>query len=241
MLEIGITERGDAALDLSWRLWVEKGKYAILITKNPLKLIEILSDKIDQTLYKNIILHCTITGMGDSFLEPNVPSFKDNIEAYKSIKNKFKIFPFAKIVLRVDPIIPVEPALSKQLEVIKILGKKEYFDEIRISFIDNYYHIREKVNLPWNDIHAPLEMRQSAYDEIKKLTDLNIRICGEPDFECTGCVSVSDINAFHINLNSVNLYTKGQRQCCACVAAKKELLDNKHPCEHNCAYCYWKH
>lgn len=27
---------------------------------------------------------------------------------------------------------------------------------------------------------------------------------------------------------------------CLCNSAKKELLTNKKPCGHNCAYCYWR-
>lgn len=41
---IGITERGDAALDLSWEDWVFAQKRpAILISKDPLKLYDELS------------------------------------------------------------------------------------------------------------------------------------------------------------------------------------------------------
>ena len=39
MVQIGITERGDAALNTGWKKWVENGQPAILITKNVIKLI----------------------------------------------------------------------------------------------------------------------------------------------------------------------------------------------------------
>jgi hypothetical protein len=57
---IGITERGDAALDMGWKSWVSSGRPAILITKNP----RLLMDKLLDVESRNIIVHCTITGWG---------------------------------------------------------------------------------------------------------------------------------------------------------------------------------
>ena len=70
MQRIGITERGDAALDwVDWWDWVSDGQPAILITKDPQKLSERLT-KIDNP---KVIVHATITGWGGTPLEPNVP------------------------------------------------------------------------------------------------------------------------------------------------------------------------
>ena len=30
------------------------------------------------------------------------------------------------------------------------------------------------------------------------------------------------------------------RNGCLCLACKKEMLTQKHPCAHKCLYCYWK-
>lgn len=239
---IGITERGDAALDTSWINWVSKGNAAILITKDPIKLKNILFENIPIFCYKNIIMHCTVTGMGGTYLEPNVPAYKDIKSDLMNLKTDFELkgFSLAKLVLRVDPIIPVSPALEEQIKVIEDLGNENYFDEVRISFIDNYYHNRYRVSLPWESLHAPLEMRQAAYDKIKQACNLPLNICGEPGFTCNGCVSESDINALGRKIEDYSLVMNGQRQFCSCIAAKKELLNNKHPCAHNCAYCYWK-
>ena len=239
---IGITERGDAALDTSWINWVSKGNAAILITKDPIKLKNILFENIPIFCYKNIIMHCTVTGMGGTYLEPNVPAYKDIKSDLMNLKTDFELkgFSLAKLVLRVDPIIPVSPALEEQIKVIEELGNENYFDEVRISFIDNYYHNRDRVSLPWESLHAPLEMRQAAYDKIKQACNLPLNICGEPGFTCNGCVSESDIKALGRKIEDYSLVMNGQRQFCSCIAAKKELLNNKHPCAHNCAYCYWK-
>lgn len=79
MVQIGITERGDAAIDTVWKTWVyEKGLPAILITKDTVKLItENPGLFIGDELKGNVILHATITGMGGNWLEPNVPNPND--------------------------------------------------------------------------------------------------------------------------------------------------------------------
>ena len=63
---IGITERGDAALDMSWENWVfVQRRPAILISKNPMKLYDEVSKLSDSYNFQpNIIVHCTITGLG---------------------------------------------------------------------------------------------------------------------------------------------------------------------------------
>lgn len=239
MIEIGITERGDAAIDESWIKYIQNGGYAILITKDPLRLFEIIHTKLTDNECRRVIIHCTITGYAHSWIEPNVPilddgTFETELSSPDGISTKV-----AKLVLRVDPIIPTEIGLKKALKVIDKWCN--YFDEIRISFIDNYKHLRERgIKMPWDTLHAPLELRRNAYNEILKHTNKKIVcICGEPDFKCTGCVSESDLKAFGININEA-INGGYQRYSCCCIANKKELLKIKHPCKHNCVYCYWK-
>ena len=77
MTQIGITERGDAALNLEWYNWVLANKPTILITKNPKKLIEDFKNNSGKSIFDfNIILHATITGLGGTAIESNVSIFK---------------------------------------------------------------------------------------------------------------------------------------------------------------------
>lgn len=67
--KIGITEAGDAGLDLSWEDKLQNVDRAVLITKNItpefIKLVIRNKDKL--------IVHTTITGYGGTIIEPNVP------------------------------------------------------------------------------------------------------------------------------------------------------------------------
>jgi hypothetical protein len=138
------------------------------------------------------------------------------------------------VVLRIDPIIPT---IEGTRIAKNILRCKEYNGRVRVSFIDQYPHTRQRlkeagVPLPWDTFHAPLELRKKAYEELGRP-----EICGEPDFECTGCVSVQDCKTFKI-IPEKEL--KGQRKFCACLLNKKELLSSRHPCGNKCLYCYWR-
>lgn len=230
MNEIGITERGDAALDLSWINWVRSEKPAILITKDPGKLLQELLYQSNSKNF-NIIIHTTITGMGSNIIEPNVPKKSEALTSYKHL---CLLYGVDRVVLRIDPIIPTQAGIDLAKSVLE---HKEPGGRVRISFFDQYNHVKERlktagITLPWESFHAPYNLRNKAYEELGRP-----EICGEPDFKCTGCVSELDCKTFKIE---PCLDSKGQRKFCACLINKKELLNSKHPCGHRCLYCYWK-
>lgn len=73
--KIGITEAGDAGLDLSWEPHLERVDGAILVTKN------ITPSLYDAALRNKdkVILHATMTGYGSSVLEPEVPALRKEL------------------------------------------------------------------------------------------------------------------------------------------------------------------
>ena len=228
-MKIGITERGDAALDLSWVKWVKDHKPAILITKNPEKLYEILASP--ELCVQNIIIHCTITGYGASILEPNVLPWQRSIQAVYDLYSQFGP---NRIVLRVDPIIPTDKGIDLAKKVMNVVDGLTI--RKRISFIDNYDHVKERfkkanISLPWDSFHAPLDLRLKVWKELGEP-----EVCGEPGMKCTGCISKLDCETLNVVPIEVD---KGQRPYCACLMNKKELLDSRRRCEHACLYCYW--
>lgn len=222
-MKIGITERGDAGLDQSWRNAQVDGM--ILITKAP----HLISD-----VPENAIIHCTITGYGGTKLEPGVAKPSITIQAaYKHLST----LGHKRTVLRVDPIIPTDKGIEKALSLIE-----GWPGRVRISFLDLYPHVIKRLSgigwmLPWGTFNAPLEMRLEAYNEIKEICP-QVEVCGEPDFPCTGCVSQLDLDALGLKSDAAGL--SHQRMACACLGLKTELLSNRRQCKHGCLYCYWK-
>jgi DNA repair photolyase len=232
---IGITERGDAALDKSWVSWVKDGKPAILITKDPSKLI----DRLVQIKNPNVIVHTTVTGFGSTKLEPGVPHPDIALDHTKDLVD---FLGRERVVLRIDPIIPTTKGIQTAIKTIHGWDYREPKDmRIRISFLDNYNHVKERFRennikqIPY-DFHADLNVRRDTYEYLKQQTSKKIEICGEPGIECTGCIS--DLDCKILGVKPTTNQSK-QRSACACLSLKHELLNNKKQCRHNCLYCYW--
>lgn len=252
-VNIGITERGDAALSDDWVDWVyNKDLPAILITKNVIAL----ENKHPDIFTKNVIVHITCTGLGGTILEPNVPDYKSILQWIQNQPATIK----RKIVLRCDPLCPTLFEINNEKfdgnkygnairEIFTVIEQEKL--RCRISFLDMYNHVRsrfEKLGIPvsnkysnieYNSIHLPLKYRQEFLEVLKMIAPTTfIEICGEPGLTCTGCLSKLDLDI--LGMEPMDLSKGQQRLACQCLGIKKELLNNKHPCAHNCAYCYWK-
>jgi len=232
---IGITEGYDPGYAPEPLIeWLREGKPAIVITKR----LDLLL-KHEEIFEHNIILHATITGMGGSKIEPNVPKPEVEIKALKMLYQKLQV---RRIVLRVDPIIPQEPYFSQALEVIR--NSEGLYSRLRISFLDMYPHVKERFNkagvkIPYETFHAPLKERQDIVKYIRVVKEIEPEICGEPGFACIGCVSQKDLDIFGLKNENVSKGT--QRFSCACIAAKTEIYNNyRRQCVSKCIYCYWK-
>jgi len=243
-MRIGITERGDAAVHFyEWRGKLDQVDGAILITKNPQALL----DRLNQFDSSKCIFHCTITGWGDTAIEPGAPSTEMSMAAYHKIVN---LFGPSRVVLRIDPIIPHYQGFWRAKEVAKHAKGR-----VRISILDLYPHIIErfkhlpekireqyaltppyKYNLQdmyGGKLHLSLEARKQFCRFFPEA-----EICGEPDIACTGCISSRDLMA--LDLEPTSTTTSKQRSYCACAAFKTELLTHRNRCKHKCIYCYWK-
>ncbi len=220
---VGITERADPTVNLSWQSWVKSGKPAILITKRPDRLLLLLSPT------DNVIVHCTITGLGGSAFEPNIPAPLKMLSAYHSLCT---MLGKDRVVLRIDPIIVgIEPVgyLSRIHE--------EAEGRVRISFLDQYAHVKArfekaKITLPYTMFHAPYDDRKHIWEALGKPD-----VCAEPALPCTPCVGAKDCEILGVT-PSTSL--KEQRRECGCLANKTEIISLLPRCTYGCLYCYWK-
>lgn len=269
MIQIGITERGDAYIDkYDWQKWVfEEQKPAILITKNPMGILkefpELFIKDNNGNVKGNVILHATITGLGGTPFEPNVIPYNEQLDGIKELL-KDKNFCKERLVIRQDPLFPTFIITDKRLKQsgyhVRDIWTFAFENGLRYrtSFFDYYPHVRERtqkivskenVNEYIKDLneiqmsfHLPLDTRKSFLSIIQKDADkynAQIEICGEPGFTCTGCISKKDLDTFGIILEE-EIKSGFQRPACACLGIKNELLNRKSPCIHNCVYCYWK-
>lgn len=101
------------------------------------------------------------------------------------------------------------------------------------------HHIRD-VNAAINlKNYVPLERRKltPVDSDISKLAELALQAETLEETEKVQATIPKKMPAFKLASRSPK---NMQRPACACLGIKYELLNNKHPCAHKCAYCYWK-
>lgn len=254
---IGITERGDSALDLSWVEKLNTVDAAVIITKN-------LTKPTFKTALLNahgnnhkLILHATCTGMGGSILEPNVPDYKTQINNLYEIISKG--FPVEQTVLRVDPIFPdKEHVMLAKTVMDYALERIPDLSRIRISIMDLHYrHLQQRFNDVGLSHMLPNTFKSENYIDpdildltIKTLTpyldnNISIETCAEPiltansNFEDNGCVSNKDLSILGLQTMTTNKIGSQRPGACKCLP-KTELLTRRGQCPHRCLYCFWR-
>lgn len=223
--KIGITEGADPTVNPRWVEWVEAGKPAILITKMPRLLLPRLSPNY------NIIVHCTITGLGGTPLERSIDNYETSLKYYH---DTCKLLGSERVVLRIDPIVRWywEDSACALQEV-----SREAEGRVRISFMDLYPHVKtrlQKVNLVLTQtaFHQPLDERRYIWEALGKP-----EVCAEPGPPSTPCVSKVDCEILGVR---PSLAFRGQRKECRCLANKTELCKPPPKCVYGCLYCYWR-
>ena len=252
-LRIGITERGDAGLDLSWTHRLSAMDGAILITKN-------LNDHFRQALRdaaqtKPVILHAGCTGWGGSALEPRVPRYDETLARLNAIVGDGTL-PLSRCVLRIDPIVPTPEGLGAVRKVLDGMLACENLQgiRVRISVLDEYRHVKKRLRsrgwasfYPGDAFQASPEQFaavQALLDEYHDRHGVVFETCAEPALTGdavlrTGCVSAVDLTEMGLPVPDAGTNPQG-RGGCLCLSCKTELLTCKAQCPHGCLYCYWK-
>lgn len=247
---IGITERGDAGLDFSWRqkIWTLTDGRAILITKN---LSKAFCEAVLEETAKGarLIVHATITGCGGTLIEPNVPPMAKTLKNLRVMLNRG--FPANQLVLRIDPIIPgfenyAQSVINRaiELQIIPTI-------DVKVSVMDAYPHVRRR----FEQAGIPLEWRGFAPsdDTFRRINEMlgyyareygiHFTTCAEgklTNAEPRGCVGIKECEILGVDLPDNGVNPQGRNGCLCLCGVKTELLESKKRCPHQCLYCYWR-
>ena len=247
--KFGITERGDAGLDLSWTKRLHAVVGAIIISKSDsTELRDALLQHQDKCIY-----HATCTGLGGTLFEPNAPTYEKKLAHIHDLI--MRGFPRKQIVIRIDPIMPITwvPSIEKNLNIdyIPILknilqfAEENEIETIRYSYLDLYDHNIERfAKLPFKfNSYGKLTKNEIKLEEINP--NLKYEACAEPDIVVNpthkvGCISRNDLVRLGIDGQYMFTSSSHQRMFCLCPSQKFELLDKPYQCNYKCVYCYWK-
>lgn len=239
---IGITEKGDSGLDFSWVDKINNTEFTVLITKS-------INDKFIENVLKfknKVIIHATITGHGETILEPNVKNYKWSFSQLQKLIDKG--FNKDQIVLRLDPIIPTPKGLLTAKKVLDYNKETVNIKRVRVSLIDMYNHVKQRfidneLPLPYGMYFSPSSNMVNATQKLLSLYDNEFESCNEKlvvngNSISLGCVSKKDLDVLGIDFELKG--SSYQRKGCLCPSNKTELLSNKKQCPHGCLYCYWR-
>lgn len=245
-MRIGITERGDAGLDLSWKDKLRSVDGAILITKN-------INDNFINAVMsatKPLVIHATCTGWGHTSIEPNVPTAQAQLDGIQKLLDRG--FPIENIVLRVDPIIPcVNDGIEKASSVIQAAFDRGFLPgnmRVRVSVLDTYPHVRTRFQEMGIPIRNTFQASDNEFDSVIRMLQpfgIEIETCAEPKLarasfiKPTGCISHKDLELMRLPIAEMQVNPQN-RGGCLCLSCKTELLTHRERCPHQCAYCYWK-
>ena len=252
-MKIGITERGDAGLNMAWVEKLNSVNGVVLITKNISKLFVENVLKAHSAGHK-LIVHCTCTGFGGSKLEPHVPNYKVQLNSLKFLIDMG--FPAEQCVLRIDPIFPSEKGLQRVKSVLNYFRSLNTgIERVRISIVDEYAHVKERYRqLGWKPLYGNnfYPSKKQIIDVAQALNEANYdflfkyETCAENDLstlltrhEVLGCISKEDLKILGIPEEQMSENPQG-RKGCHCLSCKTELLTERKPCPHQCIYCFWK-
>ena len=249
-MKIGITERGDAGLDLRWTCSINNVNGAILITK----AITPEFIRAVMTCRTPIVVHCTCTGYGGSVLEPGAPTPQTQLQRAKELVEAG--FPASNLVLRVDPIFPSDKGLAKAKAVLNAYRDMGLNNRVRVSIVDEYPHVRQRyAERGWPTLYGgnfyPNEEQVARVAYLfKEYPMFQFETCAEHrlaqigraigvNIKAQGCISNEDLKV--MGLPALNCGVNPQnRSGCLCLAPKTELLTKRGRCANSCVYCFWK-
>lgn len=129
----------DAFYDTNWDGTLESNyKDTIFVTKtvpSPDTLAKLLK------FTKNPYIYITITGYGDTIMEPGIPDWFKTLVQAKELQETTK---FNGIVIRIDPIIPTQKGIEKALKIFQTAINKG-FNKFTYEFFRNDKNTTEKL------------------------------------------------------------------------------------------------
>jgi len=217
----------------------------VIWTKNPVGLLENRSLRETVAGYGQLFVHCTITGMGNTILEPAAPPTEETLHSLRELIAL--VGSPERVRLRFDPIVHmVFPDGRKYSNLhhfrrIASVAGSLGIPAVIVSWVELYSKVvsrlgREGVEtevLSDKDISREREYLLQECDSNR----LKLLGCCVQGMESARCIDGALLARLHpLGLKCSVAKAKGQRALCTCT----DSLDIGWytPCSHGCLYCY---
>ena len=193
-----------------------------------------------------VFVHWTITGLGGSFLEPNVPPPADQLALLEDIISH--VGDRQRVQWRYDPLISArqggERVGNVDLDTFRSLAgpiARAGVAIVRTSFATMYRKVRRRLARAGIEVEEyDGEFRREFIGELGAAAaefGMELLTCCEPGFPMQRCIDGELLTRLHpTNEPCRTERARGQRELCGCTAS----LDVGHylPCPNRCLYCY---
>ncbi len=220
----------------------ERVHTVVIWTKQPHNLIHNPALNTALKRYDQLFLHLTITGLGASPIEPNIPKMEsvlaqlpDLIELVGSVK---------RIRLRFDPIIHIykESNIFSNIELFYCLANSiaEFgLTEVSVSWLTLYKKVKSRM-AGYSFFPASF----SRADDIKILNNvskefgINLHFCSVQGMPASSCIDGRLLNELHpCGRVAATAKDSGQRRLCGCTKSV-DIGWYSMTCRGDCLYCY---
>ncbi len=218
----------------------------VVWTKDPANLLRHADLRDALAGVGQVFVHWTVTGLGGTFLEPNVPppgeqlALLDDIIAYLGDPRR--------VHWRCDPLISAlrvdEHVSNINLDLFRSLAEpfaRAGVPAVHTSFVTAYPKVTRRLSAAGVTLQEfTSEERRAFLDEMAAAArglGLELITCCEPGYPVRRCIDGELLAALHPARQPCSTQrSKGQRALCGCTLS----LDVGHylPCPNGCLYCY---
>lgn len=216
----------------------------VLWTKNPANLLEHTTLRESCRQY-HLFLYLTMTGMGATMLEPNVPRWQEMAALLEPLV-EYLGTP-ERIRIRFDPIVhlrmPDGDTMCNlaEFEPVAIEACKHGIHDVSISWMAAYKKVVTRLKKRGiEEIPVSPDEWQKEFDWLtEKASKYSTRLhgCCVPGMPVSRCIDGELLARLHPdNLPCSTAKAKGQRKACGCTESYD--IGWYNPCPHGCLYCY---
>jgi hypothetical protein len=223
----------------------EKVHSLVLWSKDPRPLIN--HDQLRPTLkkYNQVYLHFTISGMGGTYLEPNIPSTETMLNILPDIV-EFLNDP-RRVRIRFDPIVHLKlpngklySNLNRFTEVIQAAGRLG-IPAVTISWMEAYPKVIKRLQkYGIEPIQVSQIQWQKEFDSIvdqSRKAGVEVYGCCVKGLPVSKCIDGALLTELHPKQYPASeKKAKGQRALCGCTESWD--IGWYNPCPGGCLYCY---
>ena len=217
----------------------------VLWTKNPKNMV--LRNGLREVLscYRQIYVHLTITGMGGSAFEPEIPPWEETTCLLGEVA-EVTGSP-ERICWRFDPIVEAErggEAFSNLNYFPRLAGAVAPFGikHVKVSWVSPYRKVTARMaKSGWRLCQKSPEEKGRQASFLKEVCEgfgFSLGFCSMEGFPVSRCIDGERLTRLHPDgLRCSNEKARGQRHLCGCTKSV-DIGWYTDRCKHGCMYCY---